>query len=243
MAYSSFNSHQIMENATRFDLNEAIHHWRVDLQNSPALGFQDLEELESHLRDSIATLKEKGLSSEESFWVAKNRIGPISSLQDEFGKVNPMEIWENRVMWMVIGVLAIGAIGTVASMIKFVAMFGIIKFTAAPGWTVGGAELVAYVAAFIGLYYWGWRLGDQHGGLVSKVCDWTKRHPKATGAIVLLLTIVSFAATLASSVVVYKNLTPQGMRDRMLWMYPTQLFTILFWPCVLTWLQLEDPTK
>jgi hypothetical protein len=59
------STQQIMENSTPFDLETAIGKWRGELAHSPAFKQENLNELESHLRDSIARLGRAGLSSEE----------------------------------------------------------------------------------------------------------------------------------------------------------------------------------
>jgi hypothetical protein len=103
VADGSRNAGKIMENQTSFDLNRAIRDWRQNLEPSPALRGQDLDELESHLRDSTATLQATGLSAEESFLVAVRRIGQPTVLETEFGKINAPHVWLDRVLWMLIG--------------------------------------------------------------------------------------------------------------------------------------------
>jgi hypothetical protein len=44
-------------------------------------------ELESHLRDSIAELRQRGLNDDESFWLARRRADPRQRLGEEFHKV------------------------------------------------------------------------------------------------------------------------------------------------------------
>jgi hypothetical protein len=85
-----------MANETSFDLNLAIQHWRENLAQSPAFRSENLNELESHLRDSIAALQAKGLSAEEAFIIATRRIGPRKALESEFGKVNGTLLWLER---------------------------------------------------------------------------------------------------------------------------------------------------
>ena len=51
-----------METTTSFDLNRAIQSWRENLAQSPAFRGENLNELESHLRDSVATWQARGLS-------------------------------------------------------------------------------------------------------------------------------------------------------------------------------------
>jgi len=93
-----------MENPTAFDLNPAIQHWRKNLAQSPALRRENLDELELHLRDSIAALQVRGLSATEAFSVATMRIGKGNALDAEFGKVNGQAVWLDRILWMLIGV-------------------------------------------------------------------------------------------------------------------------------------------
>ena len=92
-----------MENTTSFDLNRAIQSWRESLGQSPAFQHENLNELESHLRDSVATLQTRGLDVEESFAIAVKRIGKGGVLEAEFGKVNGAAVWLDRLFWMLIG--------------------------------------------------------------------------------------------------------------------------------------------
>lgn len=92
-----------MANETPFDLNLAIQRWRENLAQSPAFRSENLNELESHLRDSVATLQAARLSDEEAFLIASRRVGVDKQIEIEFGKVNGHNIWLDRVFWMLIG--------------------------------------------------------------------------------------------------------------------------------------------
>lgn len=92
-----------METTTTFDLNQAIQSWRENLNQSPAFRRENLDELESHLRDAVATLQTSGLFAEEAFLIGVKRIGRNASLETEFGKVNGKVIWLDRFLWMLIG--------------------------------------------------------------------------------------------------------------------------------------------
>jgi signal peptidase I len=85
-----------MENETPFDLSGAIQRWRRNLAQSAAFDSNDLDELEAHLRDAIPALQPEGLSSEESFLIASERIGTRDVLESEFGKINARQAWLNR---------------------------------------------------------------------------------------------------------------------------------------------------
>jgi hypothetical protein len=91
-----------MENQTRYDLNAAIENWRNELAAQPNLASDDRRELETHLRDAIAGFQQRGLNDEESFWLARRRVGQPPQLGEEFVKANPTTIWRERVFWTVL---------------------------------------------------------------------------------------------------------------------------------------------
>jgi hypothetical protein len=112
-----------MENQTSFDLNLAIQRWREELGQSPAFRSENLDELESHLRDSTTTLQTRGLSAEEAFVVAKKRVGGGASLEAEFGKVNGTAVWLDRLFWMLIGLQVWGFVSGVIGLITRNALY------------------------------------------------------------------------------------------------------------------------
>jgi hypothetical protein len=91
-----------MENQARFDLNAAIESWRQELAAQPHLASEDRRELETHLRDAIAGFQQRGLSDEESFWLARRRVGQPKQLGEEFVKADPAKVWRERFFWMVL---------------------------------------------------------------------------------------------------------------------------------------------
>ena len=86
-----------------FDLKLAIQRWRENLAQSPAFRSENLNELESHLRDSTATLQTRGLSEAEAFLIASRRVGDGPQLETEFRKINRKTTWADRILWMLIG--------------------------------------------------------------------------------------------------------------------------------------------
>lgn len=96
---------QIMEIGTRFNLNAAIQNWHMELAAQPLLAPEDRRELESHLRESIATLRQSGLNEEESFWLARRRLGQPKPLAEEFLKEEPARVWRKRLFWLVLAPL------------------------------------------------------------------------------------------------------------------------------------------
>ncbi len=96
-----------METPTRYDLNAAIENWLAELAAQPNLTTEVRRELETHLRDAIAGFQQRGLSDEESFWLARRRVGQPQPLAEEFVKVDPAAVWRERVFWIMLGLLVL----------------------------------------------------------------------------------------------------------------------------------------
>ena len=101
-----------------FDLSKSTADWLGDLRLSEALEETDLEELESHLKDEIEQLMDKGLSEKEAFWVATSRAGTREELPREYAKVNSRPVWRHRFLWMAVGVLAYLFLSTVIGLLS-----------------------------------------------------------------------------------------------------------------------------
>ena len=94
-----------MESQTRFDLTRAIDNWRAELSSLPRLTSDSTRELETHLRDTITGFQQRGLNDEESFWLARRRVGPPEQLVMEFAKADPAAVWRERLFWLACGLL------------------------------------------------------------------------------------------------------------------------------------------
>jgi hypothetical protein len=134
-----------MESQAQFDLNDAILRWRRNLERLPALGAGDTEELESHLRDSIETLRVRGLTLEEAFLIASQRLGPPRQLEREYGKMNPQGVWMERGLWMIAGVLYYALVRSCAA----IASVSILHFFMS--WSMNGrwCALISVLAKWI----------------------------------------------------------------------------------------------
>jgi hypothetical protein len=104
---------QIMENQARFDLNAAIENWRNELAAQPNLASDDRRELETHLCDAIAGFQQRGLNDEESFWLARRRVGQPQQIGEEFVKADPAKVWRERLFWMVLVLFLIDTLSTI----------------------------------------------------------------------------------------------------------------------------------
>ncbi len=108
-----------MENQTRYDLNAAIENWRQELAAQANLTAEVRRELEAHLIDAIVGFQRLGLDDEESFWLARRRVGQPSKLDEEFVKANPTLIWRKRVLWMAGALLAVALWSNSANIINW----------------------------------------------------------------------------------------------------------------------------
>src|SRR5262245_33282886 len=99
-----------MENQTAFDLNAAVQSWRTELAKSSSFYVDDLDELESHVRDSAASLQMRGLTEEEAFLITIRRIGSRDALAEQFAAINGPSVWLKRLLWMTTGWIAMSAL-------------------------------------------------------------------------------------------------------------------------------------
>lgn len=87
-----------------FDLNHTIDNWRSAFSQSGECSKEDVQELESHLREQVAALTKSGLSEQEAFLVSVSRLGIPNEVCAEYAKANPVQMWRHRLYWMAAGV-------------------------------------------------------------------------------------------------------------------------------------------
>ncbi|MCY3927239.1 MAG: permease prefix domain 1-containing protein [Acidobacteria bacterium] len=79
-------------------LEAQISQWRNWLRRRPAIDEADVEELEGHLRDVVAALRERGLAADEAFLVAVKRMGNLDAVSREFAREHSERLWKQLVM-------------------------------------------------------------------------------------------------------------------------------------------------
>lgn len=87
-----------------FQFDQAMAAWRSATSGAAQMHASHLDELETHLRDTYAELREIGLPEEEAFHLARRRLGD-TELAAEFAKVHPDALWRERGKWMLCGLL------------------------------------------------------------------------------------------------------------------------------------------
>jgi hypothetical protein len=90
-----------------FDIETAIADWRRQMLAAGVKNPNVLEELESHLREDMELQMRTGLSAEQAFGIAVQRIGQPAALRDEFAKSSAakgtrLQRWR-YVLWRFIG--------------------------------------------------------------------------------------------------------------------------------------------
>jgi len=70
-----------------FDMEQSIAEWRRQMLTNGIKTLEVLDELEAHLREDLARQMSSGLSAEQAFGAAVQRLGQVGSLKREFAKV------------------------------------------------------------------------------------------------------------------------------------------------------------
>lgn len=79
-------------------LEKQIDQWRSYLRRRQAIESVDVAELEDHLREQIASLRDAGLDSDEAFLVAVKRMGDLDALSREFAREHSERLWKQLVI-------------------------------------------------------------------------------------------------------------------------------------------------
>ena len=85
--------------ATRFDLEAAVAAWRRPLEHARAFLDEDIDELETHLRDHVDRLIADGLEAETAFRQATARLGVIFEFEPEYRKVRWVKHRHRHSLW------------------------------------------------------------------------------------------------------------------------------------------------
>lgn len=145
-----------MANIVKFDLEEHVRLWRLELQNSESFRAENVSELETHLRDSVATLEGRGLSRAEAFLIARTRLGKAEAIAGDFEAVNGLSIWRTRALWMVAGILVFSAIRNAAGLASWLAMTGG-ALVSQNGFAIGWLGLAVRGLVILGCCALAWR--------------------------------------------------------------------------------------
>ncbi len=93
-------------------MERLIERWREELSETGDLSGDEIEELETHLRESIDELLRKGLSKNEAFDIASKRIGAKEEISEEYRKsqirlTKPLLSYITLPVWLIIASLLV----------------------------------------------------------------------------------------------------------------------------------------
>lgn len=168
MAEGSQYDVQIMENQPCFDLNDALLRWRRDLAGQPGIAAEDVRELETHLLESFAAFQRRGLSEEEAFAKAREKLGSAAEVGAEFAKAHLLRIWRDRVFWIAL----LGYVGAL-----FFSAGGRPVLTDSANWLRGalGTPCAVFVFSVLGgvpCLLISALLGSGYAEVVYRKCSW-----------------------------------------------------------------------
>jgi len=87
-----------MSTADDAALEVQIGQWRGFLRRRQAIVATDIVELEDHLREQVAELRERGLAADEAFLVAVKRMGAVDEISREFAREHSERLWKQLVV-------------------------------------------------------------------------------------------------------------------------------------------------
>lgn len=95
-----------------FELDAAIVDWKRSLRSDAEITQSQVEELETHVRDSIEGYTAKGLTDQEAFLVATQMLGDGLALKHEFREVHGSSTLNMSVYWILVGFIGGKAVET-----------------------------------------------------------------------------------------------------------------------------------
>jgi hypothetical protein len=132
------------------DLNDPIARWKAAVAAKGACSPDELDELESHLREDVAAGVAAGLSGEEALSRALSRLGDTDKIGREFAK-NEQFVWDAVALRANLAVVALAGLAAVAVGAAAWMKRGDALLAAHVG-TVLFAYLIPFLLALLGTY-------------------------------------------------------------------------------------------
>jgi hypothetical protein len=194
-----------MESHARFDLTSAIARWTADLAARGNLDPARVAELESHLRDSVADLRQRGLDDAETFLIATRRLGSPSQIEAEFEKTESGVLPRRALWWLILGVAGwtalSAALGAMESVLAFCgSAFASDAMTFAA--FLGGAKLLTF-----GLIAWVLLAVANRHPRIETLVDFIGRHPGRLVFFLLVANVLCHVTSWFSRVVLLRRVS------------------------------------
>ena len=149
-------------------LEERIGEWRSYVLPRQAIDAMDVDELEDHLRNQVADLREAGLDEEEAFLIGVRRIGDLDSLSREYAREYSERLWKRLVVapeasesgaeWRKEALVAVGLAVAAGVAIKVPELFGKSHDGSDAGEFFYIKNLSIFVLPFLAVFF-GWKRG------------------------------------------------------------------------------------
>ncbi len=150
--------------AGQLPLEEQIGQWRLYLRRRRAIRPPDVEELEGHLRDQVASLRDAGLAEDEAFLVAVKRIGSLDAVSREFAREYSERLWTQLVVSGADGApgaattraeafVVVGLAVLAAATIKVPALFGLVFDPDGPAGAFYARNVSLFVLPYLAGYF------------------------------------------------------------------------------------------
>lgn len=178
-----------------FDLEQHIEDWRRQLLQRESVAPTEVEELESHLRETVDELVAI-VEPDEAFLLASRRVGSPDAIALEFSKINGARTWTRRTQWMLAGYLVLslglGFLGAISR-------GGMLLATGlgAPFWIAGAISCLGLVGGIFAMMYWAWSVTNGNSlGLqtfASRIANYAKTSRRWWVVFAVLFLIISNA--------------------------------------------------
>ena len=99
-------------------MNEQTKQWFNTISSNDSLSSLDINELESHIEDSIDDLTNQGLSVDEANIVAIHRLGKQNEIEREFEKVATPARQYRKLLWLIAGAMLLTLFKAFASVLS-----------------------------------------------------------------------------------------------------------------------------
>lgn len=154
-------------------LEQRIEEWRSWVLRRRAIDAKDVDELEDHLRNQVAELRDAGLDEEESFLIAVKRLGNLDSLSREYACEYSERLWKRLVVtpeggegpgnWSQEAVLAVGLAVAAAVAIRVPELFGKTLAESNPNVSFYGRNFSFFVLPLLAVFF-AWKRGLDRAG-------------------------------------------------------------------------------
>lgn len=99
------------------DLEERATAWRTEARLHSTLSEEELDELETHLRDRVDALVAGGDDTRAAYETARDQLGDVVAINAEYRKVRVPNCARERLLWMLVGYVVFEGIQQAARLV------------------------------------------------------------------------------------------------------------------------------